>query len=57
MPVVLGGTVAEGKPLVWRITLSSPADETLYGDLRILPVRRGTELSTKDVAPAWLKEN
>lgn len=51
------GSVAEGKPLVWRITLSSPADETLYGDLRILPVRRGAELSTKDVAPAWLKEN
>ncbi|GAA3778413.1 alpha/beta hydrolase family protein [Streptomyces phyllanthi] len=49
--------VAEGEPLVWRITLSNAADVPLYGELLILPVSGGTELSTKDVPAAWLDEN
>ncbi len=49
--------VTEGRQLIWRISLSAAADEPLYGDLRIRPVRRGAELSTQDVSPSWLKEN
>ncbi|GGY35320.1 hypothetical protein [Streptomyces djakartensis] len=49
--------VTEGKPLVWRISLSKAADVPLFGDLLILPVSGGTELSTKDVPAAWLDEH
>ncbi|WP_425473747.1 hypothetical protein [Streptomyces tailanensis] len=49
--------VTEGRQLVWRISLSAVADESMSGDLWIRPIRRGAELSTKDVSPSWLKEN
>ncbi|MEE1837624.1 hypothetical protein [Streptomyces sp. SP17KL33] len=48
--------VTEGRPLVWRISLSAPADVVTWTDLELLPVSAGTELSTTDVPAAWLEE-
>ncbi|MGW1713760.1 alpha/beta hydrolase family protein [Streptomyces sp. NPDC002156] len=48
--------VTEGQPLVWRITLSAPADVATWTDLQLLPVSDGTELSTTDVPATWLDE-
>ncbi|SFN67748.1 MULTISPECIES: hypothetical protein [unclassified Streptomyces] len=47
--------VTEGRPLVWRISLSAPADVVTWTDLELLPVSAGTELSTTDVSAAWLE--
>ncbi|WP_405536142.1 hypothetical protein OG787_21970 [Streptomyces sp. NBC_00075] len=49
--------VTEGQPLVWRITLSAPADVATWTDLQLLPVSDATELSTTDVPATWLDEN
>jgi hypothetical protein len=49
--------VAEGKPLKWRVSLSAVADREVAALFLVRPVTGGTELSTKDVDPAWLKEN
>lgn len=49
--------VAEGRPLVWRMTLSEAADVDISGNFTILPVTGGPELSTMDVAPEWLEDN
>ncbi|MFG2639466.1 hypothetical protein ACGFYP_00555 [Streptomyces sp. NPDC048370] len=48
--------VTEGKPLTWRVTLSEVADVEVGGVLELLPVTGGPELSSADVAPAWLEE-
>ncbi|MBD0707024.1 MULTISPECIES: hypothetical protein [unclassified Streptomyces] len=48
--------VAEGEPLVWRVTLSEPADVPIVSDITLLPVTSGDELSTADVDRAWLEE-
>lgn len=45
----------EGEALTWRISLSAPAEASLWYPLRLLPVTRGAELSTKDVDPQWLE--
>ncbi|MEV7612123.1 hypothetical protein [Streptomyces sp. NPDC089799] len=55
--VPLATSVTEGSPLVWRVTLSAPADVELSGDLALVPVDRGPELSTADVDPKWLDDN
>ncbi|MGX2995285.1 hypothetical protein JNUCC64_13480 [Streptomyces sp. JNUCC 64] len=50
--------VAEGAPLVWRVSLSDPADvDTLGVAFRVGPVSGGAELSTKDVERGWLDRN
>ncbi|MFE9020790.1 hypothetical protein ACFYNL_19805 [Streptomyces sp. NPDC007808] len=49
--------VTEGKALKWRVSLSAVADAEVGGQLAVLPVTGGRELSTKDVDPAWLEEN
>ncbi|MGW6563779.1 hypothetical protein [Streptomyces sp. NPDC054975] len=49
--------VTEGKPLTWRVHLSAPADVEVGGVLELLPVTVGPELSSADVAPAWLEEH
>ncbi|ELP61651.1 hypothetical protein ACKI1I_01645 [Streptomyces turgidiscabies] len=49
--------VTEGRPLVWRISLSAVADVATWTDLQFLPVSDGPELSTKDVPATWLDEN
>lgn len=46
--------VTEGRALKWRVSLSAVADAEVGGLLAVLPVGGGKELSTKDVAPAWL---
>ncbi|WP_418955334.1 hypothetical protein [Streptomyces tritici] len=60
MPTVtlkpVASDVTEGRPLVWRMTLSAAADVDLTGDLGFLPAASGTELSTRDVDPVWLGE-
>ncbi|MGA4838235.1 hypothetical protein [Streptomyces sp. G45] len=48
--------VTEGKALKWRVSLSAVADTELGAAFRVLPVRGGGELSTKDVTKRWLKE-
>ncbi|MCF1592785.1 hypothetical protein [Streptomyces muensis] len=48
--------VTEGKPLKWRVTLSTPADVEVGGMLAVVPVTDGRELSSKDVDPAWLRD-
>ncbi|MDQ0956623.1 hypothetical protein QFZ66_000501 [Streptomyces sp. B4I13] len=48
--------VTEGQPLVWRITLSTVADDAFWTDVQLLPVSDGAELSTKDVPATWLDE-
>ncbi|MFG2332423.1 hypothetical protein ACGFMM_22700 [Streptomyces sp. NPDC048604] len=46
--------VTEGRPLLWRMTLSTAADADITGEFGFLPAASGTELSTLDVDPAWL---
>ncbi|MFF8847102.1 alpha/beta hydrolase family protein [Streptomyces sp. NPDC015127] len=48
--------VTEGQPLTWRVSLSAPADVEISTTLAVMPVPGGSELSTKDVDPEWLKE-
>ncbi|MER8044450.1 hypothetical protein [Streptomyces sp. NPDC094032] len=48
--------VTEGAALVWRATLSEPADVDIMGGIQLEPVTGGTELSTADVDRAWLEE-
>ncbi|MET7757459.1 hypothetical protein ABZT27_22550 [Streptomyces sp. NPDC005389] len=49
-------SVTEGAALTWRVTLSEPADAEISGHVSFLPPAGGTELTTADVDPAWLKE-
>ncbi|HEY9368609.1 MAG TPA: hypothetical protein VIU94_09240 [Streptomyces sp.] len=49
--------VTEGRSLTWRMKLSEPADIEMSGEFGLLPVTTGTELSTLDVAPAWLGDS
>ncbi|MFJ7988663.1 alpha/beta hydrolase family protein [Streptomyces sp. NPDC096351] len=60
MPTVgvtpVADNVAEGAPLVWRVTLSAPADAEIGGHIEFLPPADGTELSTADLDPTWLRE-
>ncbi|WUV71089.1 hypothetical protein OG223_48050 [Streptomyces sp. NBC_01478] len=49
--------VAEGQPLTWKVTLSTPADVELNPSFIVQPVATGPELSTLDVDPQWLGEN
>ncbi|GAA0589102.1 hypothetical protein [Streptomyces crystallinus] len=48
--------VVEGKPLTWRVSLSTVADAEISADLPLLPVGGGPELSTADVDKQWLKD-
>ncbi|MEK9521574.1 hypothetical protein MIU24_19605 [Streptomyces venezuelae] len=48
--------VTEGAPLVWRVTLSAPADAEISGHIEFLPPADGTELTTADLDPTWLRE-
>ncbi|MER5428153.1 hypothetical protein [Streptomyces sp. NPDC002588] len=48
--------VTEGGTLTWRISLSAPAEESMWFPVQIIPVTEGAELSTKDVDPQWLSE-
>ncbi|MDQ0718625.1 hypothetical protein QFZ55_008077 [Streptomyces luteogriseus] len=48
--------VTEGGTLTWRLSVDAPTAVDLYEPVRVLPVTEGTELSTKDVDPQWLKE-
>ncbi|MEV4947818.1 hypothetical protein [Streptomyces sp. NPDC053755] len=48
--------VTEGKALTWRVTLSSAADADVAGELALLPLAGGAELSTADVDRRWLEE-
>ncbi|WUK86658.1 hypothetical protein OHT01_04280 [Streptomyces sp. NBC_00358] len=48
---------AEGRPLTWRMSLSSAADADIQADLAVLPSTGGAELSTTDVDPRWLRQN
>ena len=49
--------VTEGSPLTWRISLSEAADVDISGEVLLLPVTEGEELSTTDVEPRWLEDN
>ncbi|MER7479108.1 hypothetical protein ABTX60_15920 [Streptomyces sp. NPDC126510] len=49
--------VTEGEALTWRLSVDVPAAVDLWQPVRVLPVTDGTELSTKDVDPQWLKES
>ncbi|MEU8619121.1 hypothetical protein [Streptomyces sp. NPDC048623] len=49
--------VAEGQPLVWRVTLSAPADADVMGGFTFLPPAGGApELSTADFDPEWVRD-
>ncbi|MFF1380452.1 hypothetical protein [Streptomyces sp. NPDC058308] len=48
--------VTEGKPLIWRMTLSEPVDVDVMASFAFQPVDGGKELSTLDVDPRWVKE-
>ncbi|MFI6095454.1 alpha/beta hydrolase family protein [Lentzea sp. NPDC051213] len=47
--------VTEGGTLAWKVTLSSPADISVYLNWQPLAVTGAPELSTTDVDPGWLK--
>ncbi|MET7689431.1 hypothetical protein ABZT06_15895 [Streptomyces sp. NPDC005483] len=49
--------VTEGETLTWRLSIDAPTAVDLWEPVRVLPVTEGTELSTKDVDPQWLKDN
>ncbi|MFF4394137.1 alpha/beta hydrolase family protein [Streptomyces sp. NPDC001480] len=51
----VAGRVTEGQALKWRVSLSEAADVDLGTAFAAVPVS-GTELSTKDVDPAWLRD-
>lgn len=46
--------VTEGRPLRWRVALSTPADVDLSSTLQFVDVPGRPELSTKDVDRQWL---
>ncbi|MFF3883804.1 hypothetical protein [Streptomyces sp. NPDC001914] len=46
---------AEGGKLTWRMGLSAPADVDMQSDIALVRVTGGTELSTTDVDPQWLR--
>lgn len=48
--------VTEGRPLMWKVTLSAPADVELNPSFVVQPVTAGPELSTLDVDPTWFSE-
>lgn len=48
--------VTEGETLTWRLSIDAPSAVDIWQPVRVLPVTEGTELSTKDVDPQWLKE-
>jgi hypothetical protein len=48
--------VTEGASLVWRMTLSEPADGEIWEFLPTAPPAEGAELSTVDVDPNWFRE-
>ncbi len=48
--------VTEGETLTWRLSIDAPVTVDLWEPVRVLPVTEGTELSTKDVDPQWLKD-
>ncbi|MEU3889120.1 hypothetical protein [Streptomyces sp. NPDC029041] len=49
--------VTEGEALTWRLSVATPAAADLWHPVRVLPAADGTELSTKDVDPQWLKDS
>ncbi|MFF4733480.1 hypothetical protein ACFY3M_51515 [Streptomyces mirabilis] len=49
--------VTEGEALTWRLSMDAPAAVDIGQAVRVLPVTEGTELSTKDVDPQWLKDS
>ncbi|MFC8433990.1 alpha/beta hydrolase family protein [Streptomyces sp. NPDC057253] len=48
--------VTEGGTLTWRLSLDAPTTVDIWQPVRVLAVTEGTELSTKDVDPQWLKD-
>ncbi|WP_328971707.1 hypothetical protein [Streptomyces sp. NBC_00239] len=52
----VAGDVVEGKKLTWRVALSAVSDSDMMYQFDFAKVTDGTELSTKDVDPVWLKE-
>ncbi|MCX2180615.1 hypothetical protein KV205_08770 [Streptomyces sp. SKN60] len=49
--------VTEGQALVWRVTLSQPADADVMGGVSFLaPAGGAPELSTADVDPEWVRD-
>ncbi|MDH6605402.1 hypothetical protein M2164_001037 [Streptomyces sp. SAI-208] len=48
--------VTEGETLTWRLSIDAPATVDIWQPVRVLPVTEGTELSTKDVDPQWLRD-
>jgi hypothetical protein len=48
--------VTEGESLVWRISLSEPADADIWEFFPVAPPAGGAELSTVDVDPDWFRE-
>jgi hypothetical protein len=48
--------VTEGETLTWRLSIDAPSVVDIWQPVRVLPVTEGTELSTKDVDPQWLKD-
>nr|WP_323445487.1 hypothetical protein [Streptomyces sp. YSPA8] len=46
--------VTEGGELVWKVSMSAPADAHLSADLAVEPPGGAPELSTLDVSPGWL---
>ncbi|MGC9439892.1 hypothetical protein [Streptomyces sp. WG5] len=53
----VAGTVTEGQPLRWRVSLSEPADVDLGTTLTAVPDDARPELSTEDVDRDWLLTN
>jgi hypothetical protein len=49
--------VTEGETLTWRLSMDAPTPVDMWEPVRVLPVTEGTELSTKDVDPQWLKDS
>jgi hypothetical protein len=49
--------VTEGETLTWRLSVDTPTAVDIYQPVRVLPVTEGSELSTKDVDPQWLKDS
>ncbi|MFE1291054.1 hypothetical protein [Streptomyces sp. NPDC058751] len=48
-------STTEGGKLTWRMSLSAAADVEIAAEAVVLPVTSGTELSTTDVDPEWLR--
>ncbi|MGD1218632.1 hypothetical protein AB9Q10_09355 [Streptomyces krungchingensis] len=49
--------VTEGRSLRWKVSLSEVADTEVQASFAVLPVAGGTELSTTDVDPRWLRDH